>query len=987
MSWGRRQQRTRSIHESIVLSAHSRRTKVVQVLDEVGSGSYGTVHTVRLVPPNKGKPTNHNQNQNDDNDDDSTVYIGKRAWTLQELHDLLPQHEEDTEYLKEKSRRCQSYLEIEAHCFQKLQQQPQKEEEPRINVPYFRGTFRDEESREWMVFDLIAQTTPDSFSPQPALSLADAMEMDRLANQERPSQRIHSLSHVAQALGLNHSSLVLDDDNDEKDEDDADSVATAASLVAETVVDVLLPQLLQLLSRLHAHKIVHRDIKPANLLLSPTDGHVYLIDFGSAADLDTAGGLLRKNIGLSERVAISPIYAAPEIFINAQYKNSALTFDCFSVALLVCQLLFQYLDERTDAGFHQQFQAAGWKLNTWLATELGGTVRPGGLDVALQVLAQRPGLWTLLQDLLQPDPWDRVTAATALQRLEKLHWNPQRQSEPPDATLDDAVDYYQPVAERDGEFLARVLESMDYCPIPDTTPLEEAITTTTTTTTLPLVRPLQFVATFERDQSLGLLLAEVDSVNPDTDFETDHDRRAWQLATAQAVPGQVYVTGVVPGGQAQALGIMEIGDRLDGVGELPVAEQGFEHVVQMIVQANTVVSPDPKHITLHFVRQRLSPNAAAAAAMVPSEASSSSFAAAATSFPIETTDNAPVYESDTAVATLSSVLTDNNHQHTFVSDSLVQVVDQAAWSSRGRRQSQEDRYILHEVVLDQSTVLLAGVLDGHLGTAAAQTVQEQLPMMLTQELLQPSSSSWSSSLSSNRDWGNTQQSSSSPTIETVLESAWHKVCDFYRSECGLDNGECRVADYDAAEGILDANTGSSQVVAGTTANLVALDKATGRLALLNCGDSRSVVLNQKGDIVFESVDHKPSRELERFKQHMKDNEDSLYSMPRCYSSRWFVVVGDYEYNLSRSLEGPFATARGIISEPTVHMIAAEPDMTIVIATDGLWEVMDTAQVSRIVRTMRKTDKKSAGDIAKTLCSMAIEQGSFDNVSAVIIFLD
>jgi hypothetical protein len=50
-------------------------------------------------------------------------------------------------------------------------------------------------------------------------------------------------------------------------------------------------------------------------------------------------------------------------------------FDYFSVALIYCQLLFQYLDERTDAGFHQQLQAANWNLNGTLRLCIHSFVR------------------------------------------------------------------------------------------------------------------------------------------------------------------------------------------------------------------------------------------------------------------------------------------------------------------------------------------------------------------------------------------------------------------------------------------------------------------------------------------------------------------------------------------------------------------------------------------------------------------------------------
>ena len=62
----------------------------------------------------------------------------------------------------------------------------------------------------------------------------------------------------------------------------------------------------------------------------------------------------------------------------------------------------------------------------------------------------------------------------------------------------------------------------------------------------------------------------------------------------------------------------------------------------------------------------------------------------------------------------------------------IQVDDQGAWSSKGRRKAQEDAFVLHEVHdTKQRTVLLAGVMDGHLGTAASHFVRDNLPEPFT----------------------------------------------------------------------------------------------------------------------------------------------------------------------------------------------------------------------------------------------------------------
>ena len=83
---------------------------------------------------------------------------------------------------------------------------------------------------------------------------------------------------------------------------------------------------------------------------------------------------------------------------------------------------------------------------------------------------------------------------------------------------------------------------------------------------------------------------------------------------------------------------------------------------------------------------------------------------------------------------------------------------------------------------------MAGVFDGHAGTAASETVSGILPSLFTAELL----------------------ASSETTVHVALENSWETTCNTYRGGCD-ENGEC-VAAYDPREGILFAETGSQDLI-------------------------------------------------------------------------------------------------------------------------------------------------------------------------------
>jgi serine/threonine protein phosphatase PrpC len=333
--------------------------------------------------------------------------------------------------------------------------------------------------------------------------------------------------------------------------------------------------------------------------------------------------------------------------------------------------------------------------------------------------------------------------------------------------------------------------------------------------------------------------------------------------------------------------------------------------------------------------------------------------------------------------------------------SPLEIIDQGAWVSKGKRSTQEDAYVLQEIHVDDGTdkddnnsysYVLAGVFDGHLGSAASMFVQNEISQSFRNELLLTKRTRSNNNNNEPFEIGN------------IIRNAWDNVCTTYREQCQQivndDGSTSCAAEYDPVNGILLASTGSKDAIAGTTAVMFIVDKVQRTITTFNCGDSRGLLIDSiTGSILFQTTDHTPQYDFNRFVSGINDGYD--YCIPKCSkrTNTWRVEVGDYDYAVARSLEGNFATSKGIVSTPDISTIpllslpaqqntgSTNNTYILVLATDGFWEVIDSEEATKlIVQINKQQSKMSASEIAKYLCTLAIQKGSSDNVSVIIVFI-
>ncbi|KAL2928271.1 Protein phosphatase 2C 56 [Bienertia sinuspersici] len=156
-----------------------------------------------------------------------------------------------------------------------------------------------------------------------------------------------------------------------------------------------------------------------------------------------------------------------------------------------------------------------------------------------------------------------------------------------------------------------------------------------------------------------------------------------------------------------------------------------------------------------------------------------------------------------------------------------------------------------------------------------------------------------------------------------------------------------------------------------------------QIILSNCGDSRAVLCRRTQTIPL-TVDHKPDRadELSRI-------EGEGGRVINWHGARVLGVLA-----MSRSIGDRYMSPY-IIPEPEItFMTRSEEDECLILASDGLWDVMSNDEVGevarRLIRRMRRSmvsgDVSPAKAVADNLRQLAIGRNSSDNISIIVVDL-
>ncbi len=149
---------------------------------------------------------------------------------------------------------------------------------------------------------------------------------------------------------------------------------------------------------------------------------------------------------------------------------------------------------------------------------------------------------------------------------------------------------------------------------------------------------------------------------------------------------------------------------------------------------------------------------------------------------------------------------------------------------------------------------------------------------------------------------------------------------------------------------------------GSTA--IAVFVTTTHVIFANCGDSRAVLSRSGGKVAFATEDHKPYNEEE--KARIENAGGSVIIQRVNGSLAVSRALGDFDYKRVPNVP---CTEQLVSAEPEITCIERHPeDEFLILACDGIWDVMSNQEVVDFVRhrlSIHKDLTKLSGEILET----------------------
>uniref|UniRef100_A0A0D9V1T1 Protein kinase and PP2C-like domain-containing protein n=1 Tax=Leersia perrieri TaxID=77586 RepID=A0A0D9V1T1_9ORYZ len=255
-----------------------------------------------------------------------------------------------------------------------------------------------------------------------------------------------------------------------------------------------------------------------------------------------------------------------------------------------------------------------------------------------------------------------------------------------------------------------------------------------------------------------------------------------------------------------------------------------------------------------------------------------------------------------------------------------------SFATCGRRETMEDAHFMLPHMSEEQDLHAFGIFDGHRGSAAAEFSVRAVPGFLKQF-----------------------NSNTSPT--DALTEAFVKTDIAFREELILHQRSKRITQK-------NWHPGCTAVTALIVRN---------KLFVANAGDCRAI-LNRAGEPFPVTRDHVASCPMERERVAKEGTE-----------VKWQIDtwrVGAAALQVTRSI-GDDDLKPAVTAQPEViETVLSSDDEFLVMASDGLWDVMSNEDVLSII----KDTVKEPGMCSKRLATEAAARGSKDNITVIVVFL-
>ncbi|XP_041950441.1 protein phosphatase, Mg2+/Mn2+ dependent, 1Ab isoform X3 [Alosa sapidissima] len=148
---------------------------------------------------------------------------------------------------------------------------------------------------------------------------------------------------------------------------------------------------------------------------------------------------------------------------------------------------------------------------------------------------------------------------------------------------------------------------------------------------------------------------------------------------------------------------------------------------------------------------------------------------------------------------------------------------------------------------------------------------------------------------------------------------------------------------------------------------------------INCGDSRAL-LSRGGRVHFFTQDHKPSNPAE--KERIQNAGGSVMIQRVNGSLAVSRALGDFDY---KCVHGKGPTEQLVSPEPEVYEIERSDaeDEFVVLACDGIWDVMGNEELCDFVRS-RLEVTEDLESVCNEIVDTCLYKGSRDNMSVVLV---